>query len=53
MNKTFVELDQTEEALLSYEISDSALEAAAGKDSERSANYTIGGCTSLLNCPNY
>ena len=51
MTKTF-ELDRTEEELLVGQISDSALEAAAGKD-EISANYTLGGCTSLLNCPNY
>ena len=53
MNRTFAELDQAEEELLTCEISDSALEAAAGKETENSANYTLGGCTSLLNCPGY
>jgi hypothetical protein len=52
MDANFVELDQTEEELLTCEISDSALEAA-GAGNEAQANYTLGGCTSLLNCPNY
>jgi len=53
MKRMSVELDQTEEEILSFEVSDSALEAAAGKGNESVANYTLGGCTSLLNCPGY
>lgn len=52
MSRTFV-LDQTEEELLTCDVSDSALEAAAGKENESAANYSLGACTSLLNCPGY
>ena len=53
MKRMSVELDQAEEEILSFEVSDTALEAAAGKGNEKAANYTLGGCTSLMNCPNY
>ena len=41
-------LEQTEE-ILSYEISDEALEGAAGIN--RAANYTLYYCTALDLCP--
>ena len=41
-------LDQTEE-ILSFEISDEALESAAG--TKRAANYTLFYCTALDLCP--
>ena len=43
------ELDQTEEAIIAHQISDEALEMAAG--SETAANYTLFYCTALDLCP--
>jgi hypothetical protein len=45
---TETRLDQTEE-ILSYEISDEALESAAG--TKRAARYTLYYCTALDLCP--
>jgi hypothetical protein len=42
-------LDQTEDELLAYDISDEALESAAG--SEKAGNYTLYFCTALDLCP--
>jgi hypothetical protein len=38
-----------EENLLTYEVSDEALETAGGK--EISVNFTLGSCTGLSECP--
>jgi hypothetical protein len=38
-----------EENLLIYEVSDEALETAGGK--EIAANFTLGSCTGLAECP--
>ena len=38
-----------EENLLTYEVSDEALEIAGGK--EMVANFTLGSCTGLSECP--
>jgi hypothetical protein len=38
-----------EENLLTYEVSDEALETAGGK--EIAANFTLGSCTGLSECP--
>jgi hypothetical protein len=38
-----------EEDLLTYEVSDEALETAGGK--EIAANFTLGSCTGLSECP--
>jgi hypothetical protein len=38
-----------EENLLTYEVSDEALETAGGK--EIAANFTLGSCTGLSKCP--
>jgi len=38
-----------EENLLTYEVSDEALETVGGK--EISANFTLGSCTGLSECP--
>jgi hypothetical protein len=46
---TIFELDQTEEEILAHQISDEALEIAAG--SETAANYTLFFCTALDLCP--
>jgi hypothetical protein len=42
-------IDQNEERLLTYEVSDEALESAGGK--EIAANFTLGACTGLSECP--
>ena len=46
---TIFELDQTEEEILAHQISDEALEIAAG--SKTAANYTLFFCTALDLCP--
>ena len=38
-----------DESLLTYEVSDETLETAAGK--EIAANFTLGSCTGLAECP--
>jgi hypothetical protein len=38
-----------EKNLLTYEVSDEALETAGGK--EMTANFTLGSCTGLSECP--
>jgi hypothetical protein len=45
---TTATLDQTDEDLLTYEVSDEALEAAAG--AERGAYHTAAGSTANRNC---
>ena len=42
-------IDQNEEKLLTYEVSDEALETAAGK--EIAGNFTLGACPGLSECP--
>jgi len=49
MSETTIGLDQIDEEILTYDVSDETLETAAG--SEKSANYTLGGCTGLSVCP--
>jgi len=44
-----IELNQTEQELLSYEVSDEALEAAGTAGMENA--YTLGGCSGLSVCP--
>ena len=45
-----VKLDWNEEEVLTAEISDEALEAAAGAGNEK-ANFTLGACSGLSVCP--
>lgn len=47
MNDTTI--DQIEQAILTCEVSDEALEIAAGM--ENAGAYTIGDCTGLSSCP--
>lgn len=47
MNETII--DQTEEEILSHEVSDEALETAGAKD--KMGNYTLYACTGLSTCP--
>ena len=42
-------LDQTEEEMLTYEVSDEALESATGTGNEKA--YTLYFCTALDLCP--
>jgi hypothetical protein len=51
ITNTTIELDQTEEEILTYEVSDEALETAAGTGKEKAGNYTLGACTGLSVCP--
>ena len=51
MSDTIIGLDQTEEEMLAYEVSDEALETAAGMGSEKAGNYTLWYCTALNLCP--
>jgi hypothetical protein len=43
-------LEMTEEEILSFEVSDEALEIAGGSSNEK-ANFTLGGCSGLSVCP--
>jgi hypothetical protein len=43
-------LEKTEEEILAFEVSDEALEIAAGTAKEK-ANFTLGACTGLSECP--
>jgi hypothetical protein len=46
---TLTTLNQKEQEILSFDVSDEVLESAAG--TEASANYTLGSCTGLSVCP--
>jgi Fe-S-cluster containining protein len=48
---TTIGLDRPEEDILTYELSDEALESAAGYESERVGKYSIAWCTFLTGCP--
>ena len=43
-------IEQTEQEVLVFEVSDEALEAAAGTADE-TANFTLGACSGLSVCP--
>lgn len=51
MNHTTIGLDQTEEEILTHEVSDDALETAGGTGNEKAGAYTLGFCTGLSACP--
>ena len=50
MNDMIIGLEQTEEVIL-YEVSDEALESAAGTGGAKAGNYTLFYCTALDLCP--
>jgi hypothetical protein len=50
MTKTTMGYQQIEEEVLAFEVSDEALESAAGTTKEQ-VNYTLGACTGLSVCP--
>ncbi|MGB9063401.1 MAG: hypothetical protein WCC80_08425 [Pseudolabrys sp.] len=43
-------LENTEREILAFEVSDAALEIAAGTTKEK-VNFTLGACTGLSECP--
>ncbi len=49
MSDTISGLDQADEEILTYDISDEALETAAGV--EKSEIYTLGACSGFSVCP--
>ena len=51
MNETTIGLEQTEPEILTFEVPDEALEAAAGTMKEKGANYTLAACSGLSVCP--
>ena len=51
MTETTIRLEQTEQEILALEVSDEALEAAAGTVRENAANYTLAACSGLSVCP--
>lgn len=44
-----ITIDQTEEEILAFDVSDEALESAAAIGEK--ANFTLGACTGLSVCP--
>jgi hypothetical protein len=48
---TTIGLERPEEEILTYEVSDEALETAAGTGSKQAGNYTLLYCTYLHMCP--
>ena len=50
MSDTTTGLDQVEEQLLAYDVSDESLETAATAR-EHAGVYTLGSCTGFLSCP--
>ena len=51
MNDMTIGLEQTEEVMLTSEVSDEALESAAAMGGEKAGNYTLFYCTALDLCP--
>ena len=51
MNETSIGFDQTEEEIVTYEVSDEALETAGGTEREKASNLTLNFCTGLIGCP--
>jgi hypothetical protein len=45
------DISQTEDEMLAYDVSDEALETAAGAGSNIAAHYTLYFCTALDLCP--
>jgi hypothetical protein len=44
-------IDQTEEEILAYDVSDEALESAAGAGKEKAGAFTLAFCSGLDTCP--
>ena len=50
MTSITIEFEKTDEEILGFEVSDAALEIAAGTGNEK-ANFTLGACSGLSVCP--
>jgi hypothetical protein len=50
MKNITIGLEQTDEEIFAFEVSDEALEIAAGSAKEKS-NFTLGACSGLSVCP--
>jgi hypothetical protein len=48
MKNVTMGLEQTEEEILAFDVSDEVLEVAAGSEKQ---NFTLGGCSGLSVCP--
>jgi len=44
-------INQVEEEILTYEVADEAVEAAAGMLREKAGSFTMGFCSGLDTCP--
>lgn len=44
-------IDQIDQEVLSYEVSDEALEAAAGTMKDKAGSFTLAFCSGLDTCP--
>jgi hypothetical protein len=51
MTDTTIGLERIDDEILTYEVSDEALETAAGTGKEKAGHYTLGYCTGLSACP--
>jgi hypothetical protein len=51
MNENTINLAHIEEDILDYDVSDQALEAAAGMSEGKAASFTLAFCTGLDTCP--
>ena len=51
MNLSSVQMDQKEEEVLSFEVSDEVLESAAASD--MATPFTLGSCTGVSVCPSW
>jgi hypothetical protein len=53
MTDTILRIEQIEEDILANEVSDEALETAAGTRIGEAAHYTLGACTGISVCPGF
>jgi hypothetical protein len=44
-------IDQIEGEMLTYEVSDEALETATSTSRDKAENFTVSFCTGLIGCP--
>jgi hypothetical protein len=51
MSEPTTALNQIDQDVLAYEVSDESLESAASTGNERMGNYTLGSCTGFYSCP--
>lgn len=51
MTDAILRVDQIEQDILAYDISDEVLESAAGTMNEKAGHYTLGSCTGISVCP--